>query len=174
MNCAETKTDLDPDAAHLVIEPYFLALREIYIERGYGRSKRTDLYCAPWIHDSPRHFAACRDDGRAIIVAPELAEQDERIVLAVLAHELGHATDFLYPGSFALGKDRRALERDREDFNDDQWARWIRSWEGRNDDVVEFTADAIAEHVMGVKIGYVGPCKLQCFNLGVARPRGLR
>lgn len=172
--CQATVTALDADEALCIIEPYYLAMQDVFIEAGLDRVKRTRLYVAPWLHDTPRHFAACQSDGRTIIVAPELCEQDERIVLAVLAHELGHASDFLYPGEFVLGKQRKLTVRQRSDFEPKQWARWIKSWEGRDDDAVEFTADAVAEYATGERIGYVGPCLVQCFNLGRARPQGLR
>lgn len=50
----------------------------------------------------------------------------------------------------------------------------LQAWMNRDPDTVEFTADAIAEHVTGRKIGYCGPCLLQCFDRGRRRPRGLR
>jgi len=68
-----------------------------------------------------------------------------------------------------------ARRRTREQTADDaQWERWLRAWQTRDDDVVELTADAIAHHVVGARIGYVGPCLLQCFDRGEARPVGLR
>lgn len=175
MTCADIQTDLSCDAAHAVIEPYYQAVQEVFLAHAQlARCKGTRLYVAPWVHDAPRHFAACRDDGKVILVAPELAELDERMVLAILAHELGHAVDFLYPGEFVLGKDRRAEHRDRETFTERQWAKWVRSWEQRDADAVEFTADAIAEYAVGIPIGYTGPCQLQSFARGQARPQGLR
>lgn len=174
-SCPDTTTELSAGDALLVIEPYFIANQEIFEAAGFERVCRTRLYCAPWVHDSPRHFAACREDGLAVIVAPELAEKDERMVLAILAHELGHATDYLYPGEFVLGPGRKARRRVQAEFGDDQrWIRWLKSWEDRDDDTVEFVADAIAELATGMPIGYVGPCKLQSFARGQARPQGLR
>jgi hypothetical protein len=172
--CAVTETGLDTDEAYLVVEPYYLAVQEQFLEAGFERTKRARLYCAPSMHDTPRHFAACRDDGLAILFAPELAELDERMVLAILAHELGHAADFLYPGQYALGPDRIAVERDRDAFTPKTWARWMRSWEERDTDTVEYTADALAALATGHRIGYTGPCLLQTFDRGRARPQGLR
>lgn len=174
MTCPAITASLGADEAFLVLEPYFLALREIYVGTGLDRLSRTQLYCAPWVHDSPRHFAACRDDGTAIVVAPELADLPEPTVIGIFGHELGHAVDFLYPAEFVLGREREVIRRARADGKDKQWARWVKSWAGRDDDVVEFTADGIAEYVTGARIGYRGPCKLQCFNRGEARPQGLR
>jgi len=128
------------------------------------------------VHDSPRHFAACDESGRTILCAPEMAELPEQVIIAIFGHELGHAVDFLYPGEWVLGADGEpARRRTREQTADDaQWERWLRAWQTRDDDVVELTADAIAHHVVGARIGYVGPCLLQCFDRGEARPVGLR
>jgi hypothetical protein len=109
-----------------------------------------------------------------LIVAPEMADLPSETVLAILAHELGHAVDFLYPGEFALGKDRKVMRRDLDGVDDQQRQRWVRGWQKRDDDAVEFTADGIAELVYGIPIGYCGPCKIQCFDRGQARPAGLR
>lgn len=172
---AGAAAELSPEQALAVIEPYFVVLRDDYfIEHGLAAVSRTAIYCAPWVHDSERHFAACREDGLAVIAAPEMAELPYGTMSAILAHELGHAVDYLYPGEFALGRDQTALRRRREDFTDAQWARWMRCWEDRSDDVIEYTADAIAELVTGARIGYSGPCKLQAFSRGQARPQGLR
>lgn len=172
--CAAPETDLSVEDAHLVLEPYFLAMQEVYLAAGLDKCRKTRLYCAPWIHDTPRHFAACRDDGLAIIVAPELAELPEPTVVAIFGHELGHATDFLYSAEFVLDQERAVRRRAREEGSDTQWARWAKAWEHRDQDVVELTADGVAEFVTGARIGYLGPCLLQCFNRGQARPQGLR
>lgn len=174
--CDDLTTDLSPDDAYLILEPYFVAMREKYCAEGLDRCSVTQLYVAPWIHDQPRHFAACEDTGKKIIVSPEMAELPEPIVVAIFGHELGHATDFLYPGEFVLGHDDAPAQRRlRENTNDDaQWERWMRAWQKRDDDVVEFTADAIAHLICGERVGYVGPCLLQCFSLGEMRPIGLR
>jgi hypothetical protein len=171
--CKTLDTDLTLDEALAVLEPYFDAARERFLAAGLDRVEGTRLYCARWVHDTPRHFAGCRGDGRAIIVAPEMAELTQEIVLAIMAHELGHAVDFLYPGEFWLADEdvRRAA---REATDDVQWVRMQKAWEGRDDDVVERTADAIASSVVGSRIGYVGPCSLQAFDRGRARPQGLR
>jgi hypothetical protein len=175
MGCPEIVTDLDCEEALLIIEPFFLEMQSIYTrEAGLKRCAKTELYCAPWIHDSPRHFAACRDDGRVIVVAPEMAELPVEAVVAILGHEFGHAADYLYPAEFALDGDRRAVRRERGQVDDTQWARWAKAWEHRDDDLVEVTADAVAELATGSRIGYLGPCQLQAFDRGAARPQGLR
>lgn len=173
--CPELQTDLSLDDAHAVLEPYFLAIQEEFVGSGLDRVGKTRLYVAPWVHDSPRHFAACREDGRIIVAAPELCEQDERIVAAIFAHELGHAADFCYPAEFVfVGQGQPARRRAREEGSDVQWVRWVKAWERRDADLVEFTADAVAQSALGLPIGYTGPCMLQSFDGAQARPQGLR
>jgi hypothetical protein len=162
------------EEAYVVLEPYFEVIREEYLACGLIKCKRPRLFVAPAMHDSERHYAACKDDGSAILVAPELADLNEPIVLAILAHEFGHATDFLYPGEFVLGAGGPAGRRVKAEVEDKQWSKWLKAWHKRDDDVVELTADAIAERVMGVPYGYQGPCLLQSFDAVRARPMGLR
>lgn len=169
--------DLEPltlEEAFVVLEPYYEAVLEDYKKHGLTKCKRTRLFVAPHMHDTARHFAACKDDGSAILLAPELSNMSEPIILAIIAHELGHASDFLYPGEFVLGRDRECVRRVKEDHDDKQWSRWLKAWHKRSGDVVEITADAIAERVMGAPYGYQGPCLLQSFDASLARPMGLR
>jgi len=162
------------DEALVVLEPYFEAMRERYLAEGLERCAEVELYSAAWIHDSPRHFAACTIDGDpAIIAAPELAELDPFVVLAVFAHEFGHAVDYLYPGEFTRRGDAAVRVRE-SDYAPKHWRQWLRWWKNRDDDTVEFAADAIAELVLGVRYGYQGPCSIQSFDATAARPRGLR
>jgi len=174
-DCLDIATELDCDEALEILEPYFVAMREVFVgEAGLKLCRRTRLYVAPWLHDSPRHFAACRDDGLVALVAPELAELPEPTVVAIFAHELGHASDYLYPGEFALDGDGQCVRRSRDSVDESQWIRWMKAWDRRDDDLVEQMADAIAEWATGSRIGYCGPCQLQAFNRGEARPQGLR
>ena len=181
--CAETITKVSQDKAFAILEPFFLAAQELFVGAGLTETKRVRLYVrpsmrlgpGPSLQDSPRHFAATRDDGSVIILSPRMVELPENTVAAIIAHEFGHATDFLYPGEFVLGENRSAVRRKRNGLeNDDRWITWLKDWEKRDDDVVEFVADAIAERVIGRRIGYTGPCKLQTFDEGKARPEGLR
>jgi hypothetical protein len=127
------------------------------------------------MHDTDRHFAGCKDDGSAIFLAPEMADMPDTMLMAIVAHEFGHATDFLYPGEFVLGRGGGpALRRAQADVEKKQWSKWLKAWHKRDDDVVEFTADAIAELVMGVAYGYQGPCAIQSFDAVMPRPYGLR
>jgi hypothetical protein len=175
--CPDVETDLSLDEAFVIIEPYFEAVRERYVGSGLERCSKVRFFCAPHLHDTPRHFAACRDDGLVIYAAPELAAPEimENTILAVMAHELGHATDFLYPGEFAFGgDDAPAIRRDPESMKRKHWVSWQRSWEVRDDDLVERTADAISHYALGFRYGYAGPCNLQSFASSRARPYGLR
>ena len=158
-----------------ILEPYFLAARERFLEHGFERVKRTRLACSSALHDTARHFAATRDDGLEVILTPEMVEIGEDFVVGIVAHELGHATDFLYPGEFVLGRSgEEIVRRRREDTSELQWARWLTEWQKRDAYVVEKTADLIAGLVWGMPIGYQGPCMLETFEGGVPRPRELR
>ena len=164
---------LPTEEALVVLEPYFISVQERFVAQGLERCARTRLWCAEWIHDTERHFAACSDDGLNIYAAPELADLPDNTVLAILAHEFGHSADFLYPAQFVRGR-QGTTRRNFEAVSDKQVRAWMKGWRGRDDDAVEFAADHIAEYVLGVPIGYTGPCMLQCFNRGTARPAGLR
>ncbi len=173
----ESGPPLTLEEAFVVLDPYFEVMRDEYKKHGLVKVKRTRFFVAERMHDTERHFAACKDDGSAILVAPELAEMPDSVVWAILAHEFGHATDFLYPGEFVLGRDREpALRRERQPdaAGEKQWSKWLKAWHKRSGDVVELTADAIAERVMGVPYGYLGPCWIQSFDATRARPMGLR
>jgi hypothetical protein len=165
---------LSIDEAYAVIEPYFEVIREEYLAAGLKKTKRVRLFIAPAMHDSPRHFGACKDDGSAILLAPELANAPDPVVLAICAHEFGHATDFLYPGEFVLDHGGPAQRRPKDQIDDKQWSKWLKAWHQREDDVIELTADAVAHRVMGVPYGYQGPCWIQSFDAVRARPMGLR
>lgn len=166
------------DVAYAIIEPHFDAIRDIFLERALDdtgrRLKRlsdTKLVVSEEVRTSPRHFAACRDDGLLVVVAPDATELDFETLVALLCHELGHAADFLYPARWLgqrggkatwLGDDTRHMGRIRQ------------AWADRNADQVEWDADSIAFAVTGKPIRYCGACMIQCFAGGVARPAGLR
>jgi hypothetical protein len=173
--CHDTTTDLSNEEAHLIIEPYFLEVQKRYCSRGLELCGKTRLVVDPSMHDTNRHFAACDSAGKQILIAPEAAELYEDTLLAIIAHELGHAADFLYPGQFAMrGDDEPALWRTPEDMDQKHWRRSLRDWKNRDDDLVELTADAIAHFALGVRYGYRGPCLIQTFGATRLRPVGLR
>jgi len=162
---------LEPEEALAVVEPCYAATQDLFLEYGLNRLQKTQIRCAPWVHDSPRHFAAYSIEGDYIVVAPELVELPTDTVFAILAHELGHAADFLYPARYVLHDSGIQDRGEPEDTK--QWRKWLNGWKARSDDDVERTADAIGSAVMGVAIGYCGPCHLQCFG-GAQRPTWLR
>lgn len=179
--CSLLHTDLSREEARTVLEPFFEAARELFLEAGLERCVKTKLVVSGKMHDTPRHFAACRDDGLLIYVAPQMVELPDHFVVGIMAHEFGHAVDFLYPGEFRLRGEAAAREA-REAVGPKQWARVLRTWQrvhesqGTEDmDQVERLADAIAASVYGAPIGYGGPCRLQTFQGGeTPRPEGLR
>lgn len=158
---------MGPREARLILEPYYESLQEKFSAAGLERVEDTKLLCSEELHDTSRHFAGCTTDGSRIYVAPQLVELPESTVLGILAHELGHAADFLYPAEFLLRGDRVVLvEPDKHRK---------KGWRQRDDDTVELVADAVAEGVLGTQIGYRGPCKLQSLGVGGGRrPKGLR
>lgn len=171
--CPETTTDLSNEEAKLILEPYFIAVQEAYCKSGLDLCLGTRMLVDPKMHDTARHFAACDSSGKRIYLAPELVELPEETVLAVMAHELGHACDFLYPGQFLLrGEDEPAIRRPPESSK--HWGKGLRDWKRRDDDLVELTADAIAHYALGVRYGYRGPCLIQTFGETRLRPVGLR
>jgi hypothetical protein len=179
--CAETATDLTVEEAYAILEPYFLAVQERFSDAGAKRVKDVRLEVAPWAHDTPRHFGATAHKGSPIVVAPELAELPEGTVLAIFAHEFGHAVDGLYPGEYVLMEDGELVRLPPTPASDlggrrgeQAYLARMTHWNGRDDDTIERTADAIAEHFTGHAIGYCGPCDLQCFDRGTSRPEGLR
>ena len=171
--CPVLETSLTLDEAHGVLIGFFEAMRSDFLKSGLLLVKKVEFFVAPEMHDTERHFAACSENGKKILCAPELAELDYSFVIGIMAHEFGHATDFLYPVEFFLGKEG-VERRSRASESETQWIRWTKTWEKRSYDVVEKTADGIAEKVLGMPIGYAGPCKLQNFRTGEARPQGLR
>lgn len=170
--CPKLETTVTLDEAHGILLPCFECVRERFLEH-FPLLKKVEFFVANGLHDTARHFGACSGDGKKILCAPEMVELQHPFVAGILAHECGHAVDFLYPGEFALGRGG-VIRRDRKSVTEGQWLRWQKAWLDRDDDVVEQTADGIAEKVYGEPIGYAGPCKLQNFRTGEARPQGLR
>lgn len=178
--CGPTRTRLSRDEAHAVLEPYFLVVRERFAPK-LPKTAKVTLEVAGDVHDTERHFAGW--DGHHVVAAAEMAELPEGTVLAIFSHEFGHATDFLYPGAYVFvdGEGLVTMPRAPEDTRDldKRGAQALRArmrwWQDRDDDAIERTADAIAEHIIGKPIGYAGPCMLQSFGGGERpRPRGLR
>lgn len=155
-------------------------MRAIFVGAGLGKVGRTRLQCGAFPRDSDRHFAGCVDDGSRIVVAPEIVDLPDETVAAILSHEFGHASDFAYPGRFVLVDDvAEPLLRYSTEADDRTLYNQRMQWERRDHDVVERTADAIAEWAyrqngLERKIAYAGSCMLQTFGGGTRpRPAGL-
>jgi hypothetical protein len=177
--------DHDREVALAILEPYFEAAREVYLDFASARGldlrglKKLRLECDPDMHDTPRHFAGAAQDGSVIVLAPQLVDLPEDTVAAIIAHEFGHILDFLNPGHFVSDMEAQALVLLRESDADEQRAAKnrlarVRQWEARDEHSVELTADLIAQAAIGQRIGYSGPCMLQGFGRGVSRPAKLR
>ena len=182
---------LDDEQAAIILQPYFDAVRDEFVcfspEPGLklDRLRKTRLLVDPTVHNSRRHYAACRDDGLQILCDPLIVVDIvvEQMV-PILAHEFGHAADMAYPGQWIVLRPGTAHPKaiwigEREDKAAVQWRE--RRWHERNRDEVEWAADAIAELVTGRTIHYCGECVLQCFGkikgipiVHAHRPRGLR
>lgn len=164
--------------AAVIIAPSFDAVRDVYVEHN-GRLKGSDEIAAvelrinPSRHDTERHFAACAMNGKVIEIAPEGADLPLETLTAILCHEFGHASDFLNPGCWEfISRDKPAVWVS-DDSSPEKRKAIQRRWMNRNDDEIEWWADAIAFAVTGRRVGYCGPCLVQCFD-GKPRPKGLR
>ena len=181
----------DEELAAAILQPHFDAVRDEFIryspEPGVklDRLRKTKIIVDKSIHNSRRHFAACRDDGMQVMCAPQIvvALAVEQMV-TILAHEFGHASDMAYPGQWVVVRPGTAHQKavwigESDDRRAVQWRE--RLWHKRSRDEIEWTADAIAELVTGRKIHYCGDCVLQCFApvegapmKHIRRPKGLR
>lgn len=161
-----------------ILKPHFDAVRDVFASFRpepsikLDRLVRVKLLVDPEIHDSVRHFAACRDDGQHILLAPEAADLPVDTLVAILSHEFGHAADFSYPGAWRL--EQRYKPATWKPIAGRHAGAKMRVWQDRTVDQVEWTADAICFTILGKQIGYCGPCVLQCFSGGRPRPKGLR
>jgi hypothetical protein len=116
--------------------------------------------------DGVRHFASCRIDGRDILVHALIVTLPEPQMQGILAHELGHAADYLYPA--ALRCSGGALHRRAPT------PAHLAAWFARSADRIERDADHIARAALGIRLGYTGPCLLQTVGEGPPRPANLR
>lgn len=170
---------LSNETAALIIGPHFDAVRDHFaaFEPEPGMRLRlidkTRMRIDRRVRDSERHYAACSDDGREILVAPEAAELTMEDLVAILTHECGHAADFLHPAMWLWHRDKPATWVGSQDNK--QGRKLARLWQDRSADQVEWTADAIAWLIVGRPIRYCGAGLVQCFSpSGILRPAGLR
>jgi len=171
------------EIAASVVMPHFCAVQDAFaefeVEPGVKLVKlaKVKFVIDPKIHDKPRHFAATFEDGRSMVFAPEIVDLPFETLVAILAHEFGHAADFAYPARwFMAGGGPSTASWIPERKTDSRLFRqWDKTWTGRNRDQVEWAADGIAQAVTGQTLTYCGDCMLQSFSgCGVERPKGLR
>lgn len=172
--------EISDEAALAVLTPVIEHVAELYAEAGLDRLSGLEIVVSAEEGGEGRNFAACREDGLLIVLSPDLIQLQEETTVAIIAHEFGHACDFLYPaqwvrdrkgGMFLADTSKRGVPAGEAPLP----AEWVRDWRGRDSDTVERTADGIAESVTGFRIGYGGPCLLQTVKGGVRpRPAGLR
>ena len=169
----------DPvEIAALILEPHFDAVRDRFAAYSpkpgvrLDKLKHTKFVVDPGVRNSPRHYAACREDGRLVLLAPECVELPLENLVALLIHEMGHAADFAYAGRWIMSRpDEPAIWVGDDDGK--QARKWSNLWNERSQDAIEQSADCIGWAVTGRKITYCGECMVQCFS-GIERPAGLR
>jgi hypothetical protein len=183
----------DEEIAASVLEPHFCAVRDLFSqfepEPGLKLSKlaKVQFVIDSKVHDKPRHFAATYEEKPLMVFAPQIVDLGVETVVAILAHEFGHAADFQYPSRWythargpcvARWIDSKDVERKLKNGNrvdTKPFRAWSKAWSDRGRDQVEWAADGIAEAVTGKHITYDGPLVLQCLHgHGIERPKGLR
>lgn len=178
--CLRRPADLSSEAALEILTPSIEKVVRHFEERGLDRISGIQIEISEEDGGSGRNFAACRTDGRLLVLSPDLVHLEQATVEGILAHELGHAADFCYPARLRFdARGRLVLIDDSPRGVPTGQApippSWIQEWEARDDDEVEGFADQVAEAVTGWKIGYAGPCLLQTVGRGIRpRPLGLR
>lgn len=165
--------ELTDEQALAVLEPMWAAVCVVFSSKGFREPSECRFEIRSEAHDSCRHFAATRTDGKLMIVAPELADMPIDTATAILAHEAGHIVDFRNPGRFWF---RHGKLCEMNPLPSSGRKKVISAWDDRGDDEIEYVGDAIAEMVTGRRIGYVGPpgCLVQTWDRGKKRPTGLR
>lgn len=168
---------IDEQVAFAVLEPHFDAVRDHYAEyepepgQPLSKVRRTRLVVDETIRDRPRRYAGCRDDGLLVVFAPQAVRLPLEQLVAMMAHELGHAADFLYPARWLSRRGETAVWVPEDA---PKQGKIRRLWSERTDDQIEWSADSIAYAVTGRSIQYCGCRLLQCFDGGIERPEGLR
>jgi hypothetical protein len=173
---------VDIRRAGTVLEPFIEDVRDAYLAFGLKNIARTRVVVTERAREGKRHFAACRTDGSQILLSPDLIRLPVATAVGIIAHEFGHAADYLYPAAFERKFLGGATFRQYGLRSNDGVPRGVADrWRSRDDDEVEMSADAIAETVLSasekrpIRIGYAGPCFLETIGAGIRpRPRGLR
>lgn len=178
--CLRRPANVSDEAALEILIPSIEKVVAFFEEAGLVRLNGIEIQVSAEDGGEGRNFAACRTDGRLIILSPDLIRLRQATVEGILAHELGHATDFCYPAQVGFTRTGKLRMIDDGPKGVPSGTRaiplaWEDDWEARDNDTVERFADQIAEAVTGWKIGYAGPCRLQTVGAGIRpRPLGLR
>jgi hypothetical protein len=198
--CRQLRRRVPPtgaDVALSILEPYVHEVVDAFREIGADRITGLRVEITTEAGDDGRHFAACSTDGDLIIFSPDIVALPPATILALVAHEFGHAADFLYPAQWVQTRGGlRLLDMPDNPYVQDEYGKvrkkagarrppperllpvtgeMVRDWKERDEDEVELMADALAEEALGEVIGYRGPCMLQTVGSGVRpRPKGLR
>jgi hypothetical protein len=162
--------------AAMLLDPFIDEVRRGYLAFGLGKIERVKVKISEEARDGLRHFAMCRTDGGLIVLSPDVIGLPVATAQGIIAHEFGHAADYLYPGAFQRAAFGKAVFHEYGQRSNDGVPQGVADrWRARTDDEIELDADAIAETVLKVKIGYAGPCMLETIGAGVRpRPPGLR
>ncbi len=178
--CLRRPADVSEEAAAEILLPSIEKLMTIFSKAGFEHLQGIEIVVSAKEGGSGRNFAACRTDGRLLVLSPDLIHLPQATVEGILAHELGHAVDFSYPARVGFGKGGAIIVIDdsKKGVTTGQPPipqAWLDDWDTRSNDAVEGFADKIAEAVTGWRIGYAGPCLLQTVGKGIRpRPKGLR
>ncbi len=137
-------------------------VRKIFLAFGLARVWETSVLVTAKGDNTAkggRTVGSTRGDGLVMYLSPTLADLPSTTRMAIVAHEFGHAADFLYPGTW---------------LDDGISPPDLHRWQARDANAVELAADQIAEAATGLAIGYGGGRLLQSFSCGVRpRPRDL-
>ena len=178
----------DPnEVAATILAPYFDVTRALFCghvpERASGplsKLRRTKFRISDEVADTGRHFAGTTEDGLLIVLAPAIVDLGPESASAIIAHEFGHAADFMYPAGFLPPPRGSGPVRWLGDEPESkELVAWRQYWHDRTEmgrsrdttpevenakDQIEWAADSIAESVVGRSIRYCGECLVQCWN----------
>lgn len=164
---------MDSESDFAILETIWQDVTAQFLRNGHEEPARAALVLDEAMHDSCRHFAGTTPDGKSVRVAPILIDMPADTVIAILAHEGGHVVDLSNPGRWWFRNGKLALV---EELPTRGLKKLLSAWRDRSDDELERVADAIAESVLGMRIGYVGTgsCLVEALGRGRPRPKGLR
>lgn len=102
------RTRRDPyEVEATILAPYFEGTRSTFASfvpapgsAPLSRLARTRFRVSDEVADTSRHYAGTTEDGLWIVLAPSIIDLGPESASAIIAHEFGHAADFLYPADF--------------------------------------------------------------------------